>query len=107
MPPFGLFVSEITIAANAMATAPAIAYGFLGVLTVAFATLLFQILRMVLGVPMETHTSTVGPRCRAFSTAAMAVNLGALIFLGLYIPDGLHNLIGGILPFFHAEGEYF
>ena len=107
MPPFGLFVSEITIAVNAMNTAPSIAYGFLAVLTLAFATLLFQILRMVLGVPMETQTSTAGPRCRAFSTAAIAVNLGALIFLGLHVPAGLHDLIRAILPFFHAEGEYF
>jgi hydrogenase-4 component F len=107
MPPFGLFVSEITIVANAMMTAPSIAYGFIAVLTLAFATLLFQILRMVLGVPTETSISNVGRRCRAFSTAAIAVNLGALIFLGLQIPSGLHDLIGAILPIFHAEGEYF
>ncbi len=107
MPPFGLFVSEITIVANAMMTVPSIAYGFIAVLTLAFATLLFQILRMVLGVPTETSISNVGRRCRAFSTAAIAVNLGALIFLGLQIPSGLHDLIGAILPIFHAEGEYF
>ena len=107
MPPFGLFVSEITIAADAMITAPAIAYGFVGVLVLAFATLLFQVLRMVLGVPTETPTTTVGQRCLAFSSVAIAVNLGALVFLGLHIPTGLHDLIGAILPFFHAEGEYF
>ena len=73
----------------------------------AFATLLFQVLRMVLGVPTETPTTTVGRRCRAFSSVAIAVNLGALVFLGLHIPTGLHDLIGAILPFFHAEGEYF
>ena len=107
MPPFGLFVSEITIAANAMMTDPSIAYGFIGVLTLAFATLLFQILRMVLGVPMETSISTVGSRCRVFSTVAISINLGVLIYLGLQIPSGLHDLIGAILPLFHAEGEYF
>lgn len=107
MPPFGLFVSEIAIVANAMITAPSIAYGFIAVLTLAFATLLFQILRMVLGIPVETSISKVGGRCQAFSTAAIAVNLGALIFLGLHIPSGLYDLIGAILPLFHAEGEYF
>lgn len=107
MPPFGLFVSEITMASNAMITVPSLAYGFLGVLTLAFATLLFQVLRMVLGVPMETHIFKVGGRCRAFSAAAIAVNLGALILLGLYVPSGLHDLIGAIMPFFHAEGEFF
>jgi hypothetical protein len=107
MPPFGLFVSEITIAANAMITAPSIAYGFIGVLTLAFATLLFQVLRMVLGVPMETPISTMGSRCRVFSTVAISINLGVLIYLGLQIPSGLHDLIGAILPLFHAEGEYF
>lgn len=107
MPPFGLFVSEITIIANAMMTVPSIAYGFIAVLTLAFATLLFQILRMVLGVPTETSISTVGGRCRAFSTAAISINLGVLIYLGMHIPSGLHDLIGAILPIFHAEGEYF
>jgi hydrogenase-4 component F len=107
MPPFGLFVSEITIAANAMISASSIAYAFIGVLTLAFATLLFQVLRMVLGVPMETPIFTVGLRCRVFSTVAITINLGALIYLGLQIPSGLHDLIGAILPLFHAEGEYF
>jgi hydrogenase-4 component F len=107
MPPFGLFVSEISIAADAMNTAPSVAYGFLSVLTLAFATLLFQVLRMVLGVPRETQTSTVGPRCRTYSTAAIAVNLGALLFLGLHVPSSLQDLLGSILPFFHAEGAYF
>jgi formate hydrogenlyase subunit 3/multisubunit Na+/H+ antiporter MnhD subunit len=107
MPPFGLFVSEISIAADAMNTAPSVAYGFLSVLTLAFATLLFQVLRMVLGVPRETQTSTVGPRCRTYSTAAIAVNLGALLFLGLHVPSSLQDLLGSILPFFHAEGGYF
>jgi hypothetical protein len=90
-----------------MITAPSIAYGFIGVLTLAFATLLFQILRMVLGVPMETSISTVGSRCRVFSTVAISINLGVLIYLGLRVPSGLHDLLGAILPLFHAEGEYF
>jgi formate hydrogenlyase subunit 3/multisubunit Na+/H+ antiporter MnhD subunit len=107
MPPFGLLVSEITIAADAMSTAPSVAYGFLSVLTLAFATLLFQVLRMVLGVPMERQSAIVGRRCRVFSTAAIAVNLGALVFLGLHVPSGLQDLLKAILPLFHAEGEYF
>ncbi|MGD9852951.1 MAG: proton-conducting transporter membrane subunit [Nitrospirales bacterium] len=107
MPPFGLFVSEISIAADAISTAPSVAYGFLSILTLAFATLLFQVLRMILGVPMEGQSATVGRRCRAFSTAAIAMNLGALFFLGLHVPSGLQDLLGLILPFFHAEGEYF
>jgi len=107
MPPFGLFVSEVSIAADAMSTVPSVAYGFLSVLTLAFATLLFQVLRMILGVPMEKPCATVGRRCRVFSTAAIAVNLSVLLFLGLQVPSGLQDLLGSILPFFHAEGEYF
>jgi hypothetical protein len=76
-------------------------------LTLAFATLLFQILRMVFGVSMAKPCATVGRRCKAFSTAAIAVNLGVLLFLGLQVPTGLQDLLGAILPFFHAEGEYF
>ncbi|MBI3603939.1 MAG: hydrogenase 4 subunit F, partial [Nitrospirae bacterium] len=69
MPPFGLFVSEVLIAIGAYAAAPAVAYGLLSLLTLAFATLLYQVLRMALGKPLETGT-TLGGRSQAFMSAA-------------------------------------
>jgi len=53
MPPFGLFTSEVLIASGTYTTRPEVAYGFVALLTLAFATLLFQVLRMALGAPME------------------------------------------------------
>jgi len=105
MPLFGLFISEVAIATDAFTRHPFIAYGFLLVLTLAFVTLLYQILRMVLGTPVEQKVLKLGQRCRSFATVAIAVNLGALTCIGLYVPPGLSDLLGTILALFGIPGK--
>jgi hydrogenase-4 component F len=99
MPPFGLFMSELWIASGAYAARPWLAVLFVGLLTVAFATLLYQVLRMVLGSP-EKLGIEVTPRCNAFTGTAIAMNLAALAVIGLAIPSGLGSLLRVIAQIF-------
>lgn len=93
MPPFSLFVSEVAIATEAFTTSPTVAYGFLGMLTLAFATLLYQVLRMVLGEPVESNRPPMSSRARGFVATAIGVNLVALAYLSLQIPEGLSAVL--------------
>jgi len=104
LPPFGLFVSEVLIVVGAYTTRPTVAYLLLALLAVAFATLLHQVLRMVLGRPLE-EGKDVGRRCRAFASAAVGINLVALGAIGLQVPDGLRALMGSIVTIFSAAVE--
>ena len=99
MPPFGLFMSELWITSQAYASRPWLAALFVGLLVVAFATLLYQVLRMVLGSP-EKRGIDVTPRCDAFTGTAIAVNLAALAVIGLAIPSALGSLLGAIAQIF-------
>jgi hydrogenase-4 component F len=104
LPPFGLFVSEVLIAASAYAGNPTVAYLFLAVLAVAFATLLYQVLRLTLGDPVE-EGKEVSLRCRAYASAAVGINLAALSILGLQVPHSLQALMGSIVTIFSAAVE--
>lgn len=104
LPPFGLFVSEVMIAAGAYAVGPMGASAFLAILAVAFATLLYQVLRMVLGVPVEVGKE-LGRQCRTFSTLAVGINLAALGAIGLQVPEGIGALVGAIITIFSAAME--
>lgn len=99
MPPFGLFMSELWITSQAYASRPWVAVLFVGLLVVAFATLLYQVLRMALGSP-EKLGIEVTPRCHAFTGSAIAVNLAALGVLGLVIPSALGTLLRAIAQIF-------
>lgn len=107
MPPFGLFVSEVAIAADAYGAGPGIATLFLGLLALAFATLLYQVLRMVLGEPLEPHQTAIGSRCRLFATTAISVNLGALVWLGFQVPPGFDDLLEATLSLLGAGEKGF
>jgi hydrogenase-4 component F len=104
LPPFGLFVSEVLIVVGAYMTSPTMAYLFLALLAVAFATLLYQVLRMVLGRPLE-EGKDIGRRCRTFASAAVGMNLVALGAIGLHVPDGLRALMGSIVTIFSSAVE--
>jgi hydrogenase-4 component F len=98
LPPFGLFTSEVLIATGAYRARPEVAYIFLGLLTLAFATLLYQVLRMALGASGEAGSS-IGRQCRIFTSAAVGINIVAMGTVGLHVPSGLETLltsIGGI-----------
>jgi hydrogenase-4 component F len=104
MPPFGLFTSEVLIAAGSYTVRPELAYVFLALLALAFATLLYQVLRMVLGAPGEAGTA-LGRQCRIFTSAAVGINIVALGILGLHVPPGLETLLASIVKIFGGEME--
>ncbi|TAJ23772.1 MAG: hydrogenase 4 subunit F [Nitrospirae bacterium] len=104
MPPFGLFVSEVLIAIGTYAATPAVAYGFLSLLTLAFATLLYQVLRMALGEPLEAGTA-LGRRNQTFMSAAIWLNLATLGTIGLQVPARCGALLGSIAQIFGSTVE--
>ncbi|MDE3051195.1 MAG: hydrogenase 4 subunit F, partial [Nitrospirota bacterium] len=85
LPPFGLFISEVLIVAGSYTIRPEVAYVFLALLALAFATLLYQVLRMVLGEPGEAGTA-LGRQCRIFTSTAVGINIVALGTIGLRVP---------------------
>jgi hydrogenase-4 component F len=104
MPPFGLFTSEVLIAVGAYTTRPEVAYGFLALLALAFATLLYQVLRMALGEPGEAGTA-LGRQCRLFTGAAVGINIAVLGIIGLRVPPGLETLLESIVKIFSVGME--
>ena len=96
MPPFGLFTSEVLIAVGAYRARPEVAYVFLALLALAFATLLYQVLRMALGAPGEAGTA-LGRQCRIFTSAAVGINIVVLGTIGLQVPPGLKTLLASIV----------
>jgi hydrogenase-4 component F len=104
MPPFGLFTSEVLIAVGAYTARPEVAYGFLALLALAFATLLYQVLRMALGGPDEAGTA-VGRQCRFFTSVAVGINIAVLGTIGLRVPPGLETLLASIVKIFSVGVE--
>jgi hydrogenase-4 component F len=104
MPPFGLFPSEVLITAGAYRARPEVAYVFLALLAFAFATLLYQVLRMALGEPGEPGL-TLGRQCRVFTSAAVGINIMVLGMIGLHVPPGLGTLLASIMRIFNAGME--
>jgi len=99
MPPFGLFVSEVLIATEAYGQRPWVTYALLGLLAVAFATLLYQVSRMALGEPMEKDIP-VTDRTRRFTTSALVANLAAMGYAGTHMPGFLRDLFIPMTRFF-------
>jgi hydrogenase-4 component F len=104
MPPFGLFISELLIVTGAFDERPWVAYAFLVLLIVAFAALVYQVFRMVLGEPKEAGTfmTSGGNRFAAFSLMA---NLVAMGYIGLHMPGFLRALFIPMTHIFHAMAE--
>jgi hydrogenase-4 component F len=104
MPPFGLFTSEVLIAVGAYTARPEVAYGFLALLALAFATLLYQVLRMALGGLDEAGTA-VGRQCRFFTSVAVGINIAMLGTIGLRVPPELETLLASIVKIFSVGME--
>lgn len=102
MPPFGLFISEVLIVTAAYRRHPWMAAAFLGLLALAFATLLARVLPMVLGEPRE-DSRRVGGLSRGFATSALILNLAALSSLGVYMPGFLRELFIPMIALFGAD----
>jgi len=104
MPPFGLFISEVLIAVGAYDGRPWVAYVFLVLLAVAFAALVYQVFQMVLGEPKEAGVPMT-PGGGRFTSFALAANLAAMGYIGLYMPEFLRALFIPITRVFHAMAE--
>ncbi len=104
MPPFGLFISEVLIVAGTYTFKPEVAYVFLALLALAFATLLYQVLRMAFGAPGEAGTA-LGRQCHIFTSAAVGINIAVLGSIGLRIPPGLDTLLASIMEIFSVGME--
>ncbi|MBI3595572.1 MAG: hydrogenase 4 subunit F [Nitrospirae bacterium] len=91
LPPFGLFVSEILIATGAYVEQPWVAYTFLGLLAVAFAALVYQVFRMVLGEPKEAGI-IMTPGGNRFAAVSLMANLMAMGYIGIHMPGFLSDL---------------
>lgn len=102
LPPFGLFASEVLIAAGAYAARPELAAAFLGLLAVAFATLLYQVFRMTLGSSADAGRALT-PRCRLFAGAAVSINVALLGTIGLHVPPGLEPLLRAVVSILTVE----
>jgi hydrogenase-4 component F len=92
LPPFALFVSELTILRGAIAAQPWIAGAFLLLLAVAFAAMLGAGLPMALGRAPADVSRTPEPAGALWPPALLAA---ALLALGLYVPAPLHALLEG------------
>jgi len=71
----------------------------LSLLTLAFATLLYHVLRMALGEPTAAGR-TVGAPSRALLSAAILINLSVLGAIGLRIPPELASVLEAIVHLF-------
>ncbi len=94
-PPFGPFLSELTILRAAVAAGrPGVAALFLVMLIVVFLGMGATVIRIVQGPPGERLPA--GPRRESFLTVApIAVLLGLVLLLGVYLPPPLLALITG------------
>jgi hypothetical protein len=94
----------VLIAAGAYTTRPEVAYSFLALLALAFAALLYQVLRMTFGAPREAGPA-MGRQCRVFTSAAVGINLVVLGMIGLHVPPGLETLLASIVRIFSVGME--
>jgi hydrogenase-4 component F len=105
-PPFGLFLSELTIVrAGFAASSPALVGLLLLLLVVAFIALMRACAGMALGAPPDAGgagdaahggaASVAYPERsgRLLAGAPLVLGLGALLLLGVWIPGGLDTLI--------------
>ncbi len=94
-PPFGLFLSELTIVRAGFASTDALpAALLLGLLVLVFIAFMHAAARMSLGEATALESASGGEhRTPLASTAPLVAGLGALLVLGLWIPAGLNELI--------------
>jgi hydrogenase-4 component F len=98
-PPFGLFLSELTIVRAGFASSNAVLVGLLLVLlVVAFIALMRSCAAMALGVSTDADGSEVTVAYaersgRLLAGAPLVVGLAALLVLGVWIPGVLDRLI--------------
>ncbi|MEI6795943.1 MAG: hydrogenase 4 subunit F [Methanomassiliicoccales archaeon] len=90
-PPFGLFISEISILQAGLNTGQWLVSAlYMGLVALIFAAFMFHIGRMVFGPPAEDVTPGEGHPWR---NALLSLLLCGSLMLGLYLPSPLHDLL--------------
>jgi hydrogenase-4 component F len=90
-PPFGLFVSEISILQGGLDAGQwGVSVVYMALVALIFAAFMFHVGRMVFGPPSEDVTPGEGHPWR---NTLLALLLGGSLLLGLYLPSPLHDLL--------------
>lgn len=92
-PPFGTFLSELTIVRAGFASNAALTGLFLVLLVIAFVALARSITVMTLGPVSPVVAPNRGRFERVFSAAPLVAGLVTLLVLGVWIPGGLHHAL--------------
>jgi len=93
-PPFGPFLSELTIVRAGFSHSPAgLAFLFLALLVVAFVGLSRTVANSVTGQPPDQLTGRGSRRVRVLAGAPLVAGLTGLLILGVWIPAGLHHVL--------------
>jgi hydrogenase-4 component F len=101
-PPFGLFLSELTILQAAFASGHYWEAGlFIALLAIVFMGMGSTVVRVVQGTPPEP---AAGPYREPVLTVAPALCLLVLVLiLGIYVPDWLHRALADAAAFVEAQ----
>jgi hydrogenase-4 component F len=94
-PPFGLFLSELTIVRAGFAAGPWLPLALLLLLVIAFIAFAQRTGRMVLGEPdspTPVHPYATGEQ-RVLAAMPLVAGIAALLVLGIWIPTALHTAI--------------
>jgi hydrogenase-4 component F len=93
-PPFGTFLSELTIVRAGFAQSNVVLTGFLlALLVIAFVALAHSITVMTLGPGPAAAAPYRGRFERAFGATPLVAGLAALLVLGVWIPGGLNHVL--------------
>jgi hydrogenase-4 component F len=93
-PPFGLFLSELTIVRAGFAGgSPALSFLLLGLLGLAFVAFARTTAGMVTGPAVPTVNPYRGRGSSAVTAAPLIIGITALLVLGLWVPAGLDEAI--------------
>jgi hydrogenase-4 component F len=101
-PPFGIFVSELVILWAGLQAGDLLAVAlYLILLAIIFATMLLHASRMVFGEPVKEVQKREGDL--GAMVMVLVLLIGVLI-LGLYLPQGLNDMLEGIAHLFPGGG---
>jgi hydrogenase-4 component F len=91
-PPFGLFLSEFTIVRAGFRGSAPLAFLLLALLVLAFIAFARTTAGMATGEPEQVESEAQAKQS-IVAAVPLVAGMAALLLLGLWIPDGLNNLI--------------
>jgi hydrogenase-4 component F len=101
-PPFGIFVSELVILMAGLQAGELLVISlYLVLLAIIFAVVLLRASRMVFGHPPKEQGRREGDLSAILLIVAL---LAGVLVLGLYLPQGLNDMLEGIARLFPGGG---